>query len=145
MGKTSQEEEKASAKALRPEVVSRKENSVTRYYPINIPKESPKNTARPDILGLSEPQEGWLILRLWQKLGEVLGQGAEDWVAILKPRTSEKNQSKLRITAMLVCIYIVSTHCWPGIGEKVEGHNVTKVVRVRACILAAINKVCSAT
>lgn len=74
MGKASQEEERASAKALRLETVSRKENSVTRYYPIIIPKESLKNTARPGILGLSEPQEGWLIPRLWQKLGKILGQ-----------------------------------------------------------------------
>lgn len=101
MGEMSQEEKRASAKALRPEVVSRKENSATGCYPINIPKESPKNTARPDILGLSGPQEGWLILSLWQKLGEVLGQGAEDWIAILKPRTSEK-----------IRVNLESQRCW---------------------------------
>ena len=101
IGKTSQEKERASAKASRLGIVSRKENSVTRFYPINIPKESTKNTARPGILGLSEPQEGWLLLRLWQKLGEVLGQGAEDWVAILKPRTSEK-----------IRVNLESQRCW---------------------------------
>lgn len=44
---------------------------------------------------------------------------------------------------MLVCIYIASTHCWPGIVVKVQGHNVTNVtnvIRVRACILAALTR-----